>query len=72
VSAAPAPDADGPLPLIERVLGPFHRFFSKSASGGLVLLASTAVALAWANSPWAESYHHLWETPLTWGRPASA
>jgi NhaA family Na+:H+ antiporter len=67
VSAAAAPYAE-PL-LLERVLGPFHRFFSKSASGGLVLLASTAVALGWANSPWAESYHHLWETPLTVGTP---
>ena len=29
-----------------------------------MLLLVTIVALAWANSPWAESYHHLWETPL--------
>jgi NhaA family Na+:H+ antiporter len=30
-----------------------------------MLLACTAVALAWANSPWAASYEHVWETELT-------
>ena len=61
----PLPDP----PLIERVLGPFHRFAATSAAGGVVLLACTAVALAWANSPWADGYHHLWETPVTVGAP---
>jgi Na+:H+ antiporter, NhaA family len=28
---------------------------------------ATAVALVWANSPWRDSYHHLWEAPLTLG-----
>ncbi len=56
-------------PLIARVLGPFRRFFSTSASGGLLLLASTAVALVWANSPWAASFHQLWETPFSIGTP---
>ena len=65
-TAAPAHD---PAPLIERVLGPFQRFAATSAAGGLVLLACTAVALAWANSPWADGYHHLWETPVTVGAP---
>lgn len=26
-----------------------------------MLLVCTAVALVWANSPWAASYHHIWE-----------
>ncbi len=51
-----------PLPLADRLLAPFRRFAALEAAGGLVLLACTAVALAWANSPWAASYHHLWET----------
>jgi NhaA family Na+:H+ antiporter len=55
--------------LVERVLDAFQRFFSTAAAGGLVLLASTAVALAWANSPWADAYHRLWETPLSLGTP---
>ena len=29
-----------------------------------MLLACAAIALAWANSPWAPAYHHLWETPI--------
>ena len=34
-------------------------------AGGIVLLVCAAIAMAWANSPWADSYHALWETPLT-------
>jgi NhaA family Na+:H+ antiporter len=51
--------------LIDRVLAPFQRFTRTESSSGLVLLACTAVALAWANSPWAASYEHVWETELT-------
>ncbi|MGZ8468146.1 MAG: Na+/H+ antiporter NhaA [Gemmatirosa sp.] len=69
MSALPARSTVGPPPLIERVLGPFQRFFSTSAASGLVLLAATAVALVWANSPWADTYHHLWEAPVTIGAP---
>ena len=51
-------------PLIERALAPFRRFAETASAGGIVLLACTALALAWANSPWAESYHHLWESEI--------
>jgi NhaA family Na+:H+ antiporter len=51
-------------PLVERVLAPFRQFTSMQSAGGVVLLAATAIALGWANSPWAESYHHLWELPI--------
>jgi NhaA family Na+:H+ antiporter len=54
-------------PLIEHLLRPFQRFAATESSGGIVLLICTIVALAWANSPWAESYHRLWEIPLTVG-----
>ena len=57
--------AANPAPLVERLLAPFYRFAGTASAGGLVLLATTAIAMAWANSPWAASYHHLWETPLT-------
>ena len=30
-------------------------------------MVCTALALAWANSPWSESYFHLWERTLTIG-----
>ncbi len=58
----------GPVPLpptpIQRVLSPFARFFRLESAGGIVLIASTLIAVAWANSPLAGAYHHLWETEL--------
>jgi NhaA family Na+:H+ antiporter len=51
-------------PLIERVLRPFAQFAHTASSGGIVLLVCTAVALVWANSRWAASYHHLWELEI--------
>lgn len=51
-------------PLIERILKPFAQFAHTASSGGIVLLACTLAALAWANSPWAGSYEHLWETEI--------
>ncbi len=50
---------------LARNLGrPLNRFFHVEAAGGIVLLIATAVALIWANSPWSDSYHRLWETEL--------
>lgn len=40
------------------------RFTRLSASGGIILLIATIIALLWRNSAWAESYIHLWETSL--------
>ena len=59
--SAPVPLAASP---IERVLSPFARFFRLESAGGIVLIACTLVAVAWANSPWGDAYHHLWETRL--------
>ena len=49
---------------IERVLSPFSRFMRQEAAGGIVLIACAIAAFAWANSPWASSYHHLLETEV--------
>lgn len=51
---------------------PFENFFHRQASGGIVLLAATILALILANSPLRESYFHFWEIKLaigagTWG-----
>ena len=40
---------------------PIQRFFKIEASGGIILLFSTVVALVWANSPWGHTYHEFWE-----------
>ena len=44
---------------IERILAPFQRFLHAQTTSGLLLMAATALALAWANSPWSESYANL-------------
>jgi NhaA family Na+:H+ antiporter len=54
-------------PLVRRLLAPFRRFTRTASAGGVVLIITTALALIWANSPWAASYHHLWETRLALG-----
>jgi NhaA family Na+:H+ antiporter len=54
-------------PPVERVLRSFQEFARAQASGGILLLLCTALALLWANSPWADSYSALWQTKLTIG-----
>lgn len=56
-----------PKPPVERFLDPLKEFAREEASGGIVLLICAIAALVWANSPWAESYHHLWATEFTIG-----
>lgn len=59
------PEAWEPLLRFARLAGrPLERFLRIEAASGILLLVTAAVALVWANSPWAESYVHLWHTPL--------
>jgi NhaA family Na+:H+ antiporter len=51
----------------ERLLHPFQEFTEKEASGGILLLIFTAMALIWANSSYASSYHSLWQTEMSIG-----
>ncbi|MCW2477962.1 Na+/H+ antiporter NhaA [Candidatus Symbiopectobacterium sp. NZEC135] len=51
--------------LAERAFATLERFLHIEAVSGIVLLVAAAVALIWANSPWAESYHALWHLPLS-------
>ena len=50
---------------IEKLTFPIQEFLHKEASGGILLIIATVIALFWANSPFAQSYHHLWHTYLT-------
>jgi NhaA family Na+:H+ antiporter len=52
-------------PILASILRPFQRFAAFQASGGILLLACAAVAMAWANSPASASYEALWQTPMT-------
>ncbi len=50
---------------IERLSEPFRRFFHLEAASGVVLLGCTLLALALANSPFAETYRAFFDTHLT-------
>jgi NhaA family Na+:H+ antiporter len=50
---------------IDKLLKPVHRFIHQEFTGGIVLFISVVIAIVWANSPWSESYHHLWETTFS-------
>jgi NhaA family Na+:H+ antiporter len=47
-----------------RVWSPIQRFLAIEAASGLVLIAATALALAVANSGWADGFAALWHTPI--------
>ncbi|UCH64876.1 MAG: Na+/H+ antiporter NhaA [Ignavibacterium sp.] len=49
---------------IEKIFKPLNEFLHQEASGGILLIIFTVIAFAWANSPWSESYHHLWHTHI--------
>jgi Na+:H+ antiporter, NhaA family len=54
-------------PVGARLFSALERFLHVEAAGGIVLLLAAAVALGWANSPWAHSYEALWHAPVTLG-----
>ncbi|HEU4407093.1 MAG TPA: Na+/H+ antiporter NhaA [Polyangiaceae bacterium] len=62
------PEAWGPARQFARkVFEPIEHFLHVEAAGGAVLLVAALAALAWANSPWAATYEHLWHTEVTVG-----
>ena len=59
MKSAPAP--------IDRIILPFQRFLRMEASGGILLLLATAVALIWANSAGGARFQEIWTTKFTIG-----
>jgi len=56
------------MPLrLTRMLQPFEDFFKLQASGGIVLVSATLLALVLANSPFRDLYFHFWEVELAVG-----
>ncbi len=49
---------------IDVLTGPFKAFLALELSAGILLALATAAALVWANSPFHESYHSLWQVKL--------
>src|SRR5262245_1800199 len=59
------PEAWRPLLEAARLAGrPLERFLGIEAASGIVLLLAAGVALALANSPWADSYAAFWHAPV--------
>jgi NhaA family Na+:H+ antiporter len=54
---------------IDRLIYPFQAFAGHKLAGAVLLLIGAALGVVAANSPWAEAYHHLLETPIHvgWG-----
>lgn len=57
------PSADRSFP--QAVAGRLREFLHIESAGGIVLLAATAAALVWANSPWSGGYDSFWHTEVT-------
>lgn len=60
-------DIPRPQILAERAFATLQRFLHVEAVSGIVLLMAAALALLWANSPFAASYHALWHLELSVG-----
>jgi NhaA family Na+:H+ antiporter len=58
-----AAEIEKPVGVRVRVM--FRQFARLQASGGIVLLAATVLALVWANTAYAGGYFSLWETLLS-------
>ena len=52
---------------IEKIIAPVNKFIHLEYTGGIVLFASVIIAIIWANSPYHESYHHLWDIKFSIG-----
>lgn len=53
--------------LAQQAFARLEHFLHIEALSGIVLLFAAAVALIWANSPYAHGYHTLWDLPLSIG-----
>lgn len=57
----------GDQALIGPVMEPFRAFIHTESAAGILLLASTVLALLWANSPWQDLYTAFRRLPITLG-----
>jgi Na+:H+ antiporter, NhaA family len=56
-----------PKHIAKKAFTALEHFLHVEAASGVILLAAAALALIWANSPFAQTYHDLLESPLTLG-----
>lgn len=50
---------------VGQLLSPVSQFMALESASGIVLLGAALIALAWANSPWASTYHALIDQHLS-------
>src|SRR4051794_6292863 len=55
-------DTDRATPSGDRFIRPLTDFLRAEAGAGVLLVCAAFVALAWANSPWSDTYFDLWNT----------
>lgn len=60
------------MPLSRPDRSAFQKFFKSQAAAGALLIGCAVIALAAANSPWADDYHRLWETRISIGAGTAA
>lgn len=60
----PSDSTQLPAAAIHRLSRPFARFLRIESAGGGFLLVFTLIALALSNSPWADGFAQIWETPI--------
>jgi Na+:H+ antiporter, NhaA family len=53
------------LQLVKKIIYPLQEFIKAESFSGILLLFVTLFALAWANSPWSDSYDQVWNSVLT-------
>ena len=58
----PWAQSDRPVP--RRVIRPLQSFLDAETASGILIIGAVAIAIAWANSPWRETYEQVWRTGL--------
>ena len=53
--------------IIDRLLRPVDNLLRNKPISGILLFLAVIAAMIWANSPWKEAYHDLWEIPFSIG-----
>jgi Na+:H+ antiporter, NhaA family len=51
--------------ITRKLVLPIQEFIHIQGISSILLLLAAIAALVWANSPWHDSYHHVWELELT-------
>ena len=64
MSAPAAATRTGSAHLAAQLSAPVRRMMQTGVAGAGLLVAATAVALVWANSPWGATYDQLWHTEV--------